>query len=331
MINKYRIEAFKKSQEVEDILELLENHLSSVEIDLTESSNSSDYPTIFIFGSARSGTTVLHQYLIKNLECIYPSNFISRFYYAPYIGGLYLKLFTKLDKRGELLGNLTKKTKSFFSSDLGKTEGTLSPNEFWYFWRKNFPINDKGNIDSEIIDPEKARIFRNSIYALQNLFSSPFISKGMIANNCISMLEELIPGSIFIFIKRDLFSNARSLYQARINFFNDPKKWYSFYPKDPHYYKNMTPEEQVVHQVLDTNRQIEASLNKCNAERVICTDYKTFCDKPHRVIEQLTGVDRSIKSKKELSPSSFTYRDRNEIKSKVGERLLYIINSLEDK
>ena len=147
MENKKRTQEFKKDFQVEELLQLLDDNLSPVEEKLIKEHNSTEYPPIFIFGCARSGTTVLHQYLIHNTKCIYPSNFISRFYYAPYLGGIYYKLFTELDKRGELLGDFEKEGKDFFSSDLGKTSGIHSPNEFWYFWRKYFAINTKGTID----------------------------------------------------------------------------------------------------------------------------------------------------------------------------------------
>lgn len=305
MKNIDRTVSFKKNTEVETLLELLGKHLSPIEEELTNSITTSSYSPIFIFGCARSGTTVLHQYLINNTLSIYPSNFISRFFYSPYIGGIYYKLFTQLDSKGELLGSFNTKIKGNYSSDLGKTEGILSPNEFWYFWRKHFPTNLNGTIDVNNIDENEASKFRNSIFALQELFKCPFITKGMIANNCIDYLSKLFPNAIFIYIKRDLYTNSKSLYQARINFYGVPNKWYSFYPKDPEHYQNLTPEEQVVHQVIDTNNEIENSLSKIISNRIIKTDYESFCENPKSLLNKISSIDSSIFFNDNPQPNNF--------------------------
>jgi len=310
MDNKKRTKGFKKDFQVEELLQLLDNNLSSVEEKLIEEHKSTAYPPIFIFGCARSGTTVLHQYLIQNIKCIYPSNFISRFYYAPYVGGLYYKLFTELDERDELLGNFEEEKQDFFSSDLGKTSGIHSPNEFWYFWRKHFPINKKGTIDKKNIDKLEANIFLKSIFGLQNLFDGPFITKGMIANNCIEFLENLFSKAIFIVIRRDLFANAKSLYKARLDYFNDPEEWYSFYPRDKKNYVELGPEEQVVRQVLDTNQEIEESLNRCESSRAIKISYTEFCRSPQNVLGMLQEIDKSIQITAKPVPTSFKIREK---------------------
>lgn len=328
MKNKDRNEAFKKNSEVEEILTLLDNNLSSIEDKFTNNVDSSVYPPIFIFGCARSGTTIIHQYLIQNINCTFPSNFISRFYYAPYLGGLYYKLFTDLDTRGELLGGKEHNTKGFYSSDLGKTEGPHAPNEFWYFWRKHFSVNKEGAIDRSKINKEKAHRFRNSIFALQNLFKGPFIAKGMIANNCIDYLEELFPEPIFIFIKRDLFANAKSLYNARISYFGNPEKWYSFYPKEKEHYQQLNPEEQVVRQVLDTNKVIENSLSRCNKSRIIRIDYAAFCRAPKQLLEKIQEVDQSVNISTNPLPSQFTIRNKKNLTNEVDIKIKAVIESI---
>lgn len=327
MENKDRTEAFKKDIRVEEILDLLDDKLSPIEDELTSGYNSTRYPTVFIFGCARSGTTVLHQYLVQNTKCIYPSNFISRFYYAPYLGGMYYKLFTDLDKKGELLDS-RKERKEFFSSDLGKTKGIHSPNEFWYFWRKYFPINERGTIEKQKIIQKESNRFRRSIYGLQNFYEGPFITKGMIANNCIDYLEKLFPKAIFIFLQRDLYANAKSLYKARIDYFNDPQQWYSFYPKEKQLYEGMKPEEQVVQQILDTNKEIKDSLSRCKKNRVITVDYSSFCQSPENVLTKLQAVDESVLIKKDPFPIAFEVREKKSLSSETDRIIKSKINDL---
>lgn len=328
MDNENRKDRFKKKQDVENILHLLEEQVTPIEKKLTSKYNTSEYPTIFIFGCARSGTTVLHQYLIQNIKCIYPTNFISRFYYAPYVGGLYYKLFTDLDDRGELLGQSKQNGAPFFLSDLGKTKGIHSPNEFWYFWRKHFPINERATIDAQAIDTEHSHQFRNSIYGLQNLYQGPFIGKGMIANNCIYILQELFPDALFIFIQRDLHANAKSLYKARIDYFDTPKKWYSFYPKEKKAYQALSAEEQVVQQVLDTNNEIKQSLSECNSRRTITLQYESFCKNPQKVLALLKEADETIQVSNKPVPAKFTARGKKSMANKVDKNLQSIIDNL---
>lgn len=327
MENKDRAKSFKKNTEVEEILSLLEEKLSDVEYEVTNNADDSVFPPIFILGCARSGTTVLHQYLVENIKCIYPSNFISRFYYAPYLGGLYYKLFTQLDERGELLGK-SKLNTADFTSDIGKTEGIHSPNEFWYFWRKHFKINQKGTIDPEAIDEDGVKRFRRSIYALQNLFEGPFITKGLIANNAADLLESIFQDPIFIYIKRDLFDNARSLYEVREKFFETPEKWYSFYPKDKKIYERLSPEEQVVQQVIDTNSVIESSLQKCNQNRIIEIDYHSFCKNPAQLLQEIKHISEVIEIDKQPKPESFDISRRQKNESKTDRNIQAIIGSL---
>lgn len=321
MENKKRTEVFKRDVQVEKLLKLLDDNLSPVEEKLIKGHDSTKYSPIFIFGCARSGTTILHQYLIQNIKCIYPSNFISRFYYAPYVGGLFYKLFTELDKRGELLGSIEEERQDFFSSYLGKTSGIHSPNEFWYFWRKHFPINGKGTIDQQDIDEREADIFQGSINGLQNLFDGPFITKGMIANNCIDFLEKLFPKPIFIFIKRDLFANAKSLYKARLDYFDEPTQWYSFYPQEKANYQSLNPEEQVVRQVIDTNQEIEQSLKRCEKNRTIKINYSEFCRSSQNVLEMLLEVDGRLQISDSPTPTSFKIREKKDLPNGADKKI----------
>src|SRR5699024_10587460 len=124
--------------EIEAILRLLNDTLADDEADLTHEYNKPKYPVLFIVGNARSGTTLLYQWLASTGLFAYPSNIISRFYNAPYIVALIHKMFIDYDKFGELSGD----RKLSFNSTLGKTKGPASPHEFWYFWRRFFEFED---------------------------------------------------------------------------------------------------------------------------------------------------------------------------------------------
>src|SRR5690606_19861811 len=114
-------------------------------------------PIVFIVGAPRSGTTLMLQWLANSREFAYPSNLLSRFYGAPFIGARIQQLLTnpELDFRGELL-DLHDQRPSW-KSEIGKTSGVLEPHEFSYFWRRFFPIDQAQKLTPQALeesDPE---------------------------------------------------------------------------------------------------------------------------------------------------------------------------------
>ena len=120
MLNESRSEQHKRNSETEAVLSELTRLLAHPKIDYSIGDDPSAIPNIYIVGCARCGSTVLHQLLVKMLDLCYPTNLISRFFYAPYIGSLVQRLMSDLDAKGELLGN---QTSINLNSELGKTKG----------------------------------------------------------------------------------------------------------------------------------------------------------------------------------------------------------------
>jgi hypothetical protein len=284
MVNEERSEKHKKNIQVELCLEELETLLAPIGKIKQNQFNDPQHKTIFIVGCARSGTTLVNQILVKHLDCCYPSNFISRFYYAPYIGSLLQKLMYDFDFNGELLKTAGEIS---ISSVLGKTKGPLSPNEFWYYWRKHFNFEKIQKLDESLINTAAASEFASGLYSIQNVFDKPLVLKGMIMNWNIPYLEKLIKNSFFVFVERDLEFNAQSLLLSRKEFFNDENKWYSFYPEEYFTIKDKQPEEQVVAQVYYTNRAIRNGLSLISQDKYMCIKYSDFCNNPQFFIDQL--------------------------------------------
>src|SRR5262245_47802783 len=63
-------------------------------------------PVVFVVGPPRSGTTLAMQWLAATGVFAWPSNLLSRFYEAPYVGALIQQVVTNpsLDFAGELTG-----------------------------------------------------------------------------------------------------------------------------------------------------------------------------------------------------------------------------------
>ena len=133
-IEKLKTLNYKKNEKLEHLLKFLNGALdlsNRYQIDINKK-----YPIVFIIGTPRSGTTLLTQWLASlNLFC-YPSNFISRFYKAPFVGAIIQEMLVNPDYAYK--NELAFDTSLSFQSDTGKTSGLTEPHEFWYFWRNYF-------------------------------------------------------------------------------------------------------------------------------------------------------------------------------------------------
>ncbi|MBU2061628.1 MAG: sulfotransferase [Bacteroidetes bacterium] len=290
---KNQQELHKKNQSVELILAELEQLLTGPNDTSISSQPNSDLPNIFVVGCARSGTTFLTQFLTDNLEVSYPSNFLSRFYYAPYIGSKIQYLFSDLDQRNELLGGLKEIN---YKSNLGKTEGPLAPHEFWYFWRKIFGENQYGYIDQ--LNPDTLKQFHSGLDSIKQVFNKPLVLKGMIANPVLSQIVKPSRKDLIVYVKRDLTYNAQSILQARKEYFGDINSWYSFKVPDKSFSDN--PFEQVCQQVKFTNEMIEKELAKLPKENYHILDYDHLKTELPLLIDRLKN-QCEIQSSKEIN------------------------------
>lgn len=294
MKNEFRLDSHKRVEEVEAILSTLKLLLEPIEKEAIKDSTQITHPVYLIFGCARSGTTALMQYLTCLFEFNYPTNFLSRFYYAPYIGSLYQKLLLDLDIKNEIF-NLSNSS-SDFTSNLGKTIGAKSPHEFWYFWRRFFKFGDIQKLsDVDLLNVDSESMLKE-FAAIQGIYHKPFLMKAMNLNWHLNYLADLHESFKFIFIERDVIMNAYSLYKARKEFFNDIHSWYSFKPPEYHYLKDMTPVEQVVGQVIKTNQAIKSQLYSIDKSKIIHIKYEMFCQEPDSYSKFFNDVKRTNKN-----------------------------------
>ena len=233
-------------------------------------------PAVLIIGNPRSGTTLLYQWLAATGLFAYPSNIMSRFYNAPYIGGLIHKILVDYDKHGELCGN----RKFDFTSQLGKTKGANSPHEFWHFWRRFFQFGDIQQLNKAELAGVNHELFLKELAAIESCFEKPLLLKALIMNWNIDYLNYVLPKPLFLFIKRNKIHNMASLYKARKIFFNDPCRWYSFKPPEYEALKSKDVYIQLAGQVCFTNKHIEQTLQGIQPERSIVISYEKFCKTP---------------------------------------------------
>ena len=285
-MNTKRENLFKRNKDLEELLIEINNIFGKIDSGVLPNIEKPNYPIILINGVARSGTTLLMQWLANRGCFSYPTNLLSRFYGSPFIGAKIQQLLfdIKYNFNNELY-NFSNKIE--YSSSLGKTKGPLAPNEFWYFWRRFFDFKDIQILTKDQEKNVDAKTFISEIAAIENVFNKPFVMKGMIVNWNLPFISTISDKILFIHIKREPVHNIRSLLSAREKYFGNIKTWYSFKPPEYEKLKILTPIEQVAGQIFLTNNAISNGLRSIDRNRWIEIDYEMLCREPEHIFKKI--------------------------------------------
>lgn len=286
-----RTERFKRNQNLEALLQDLNDDLSCAEDhSLDKIIMEEGFPPIFIVGPHRSGTTLIMQWLAGLGIFSYPSNFLSRFYRAPIIGGKIQLMLTedKYNYRDEV--KLADFHSDYVSSN-GKTAGLLSPNEFWYFWRRFMPFSEIDYLpDSELINKVDTQGLRRELFGLGALFKKQFVLKALICNQNIPFLAKTFPEALFIRVERDPAMNIQSAIRARETQYGDIGEWYSFKIKEYNLLKDLEPFEQTARQIYYINKSISEGMRSVDERKKITIKYEDFCINPGEYYKELVEL-----------------------------------------
>ena len=281
-----REDAFRRNERLETLLKELNEMLAPAEESICARFGQPRYPVIFIVGCARAGSTLMLQWFASMGKFAYPTNLLSRFYAAPAIGARIQQLLT--DSRYRFRDEFDDCRKAVaFSSDLGKTKGTLSPNEFWYFWRRFFPYGEIQQLDNSELKRVDAAQFLAELAALEAVFDKPFALKALIINWNIPFLARILEKALFIHIIRQPLYNAQSLLESREKYFGTIDRWYSFKPPEFVILKERSSYEQVAGQVYFTNEAISKGLRQVEEDRWVQVGYEEFCEDPASVFSAI--------------------------------------------
>ena len=271
--------AHQRNPDLEILLQQINGILNPVEAAIVAKHSKPKYPSLFILGAPRSGTTLMLQWLASTHRFAYPTNLLSRFYGAPYIGALVQRLLTdpRYDFNRELFDLSPEAT---FQSNLGKTTGALSPHGFWYFWRRFFPLSELQPLDEAQFDPAAVRDCLAELAAVEAVFDKPLAMKGAHMNFNIPFFATMFQQAVFVYVTRHPFYNMQSLFEARLNYFGDLRAWYSGRPPEYSELENLDPYHQIAGQVYYTNEAVARGLGAIEEKRFVRVNYETFCRDP---------------------------------------------------
>lgn len=259
---------------------------------------------VFIVGCARSGSTLLLQWLAASGVFCYPSNIISRFPADPYTGALVQRVLHDFDHRGEVFPDRSRPAS--FRSKLGRAQGATEPHDFGYFWRSRFTFGTTQAELAQVPDDDRLRSAAMDLRAMQAVFDRPLVMKAMQMNWHLHLLDRMVPGCFFLHTERDPVDNALSLLQARREYFGDERQWYSFRPAEYDRIATLPPFEQALAQVHYTDRAIELQARTLGPGRSLRVGYAELCNGPAMLFQRimaLIGMNTDYNG-----PASFPFR-----------------------
>ena len=205
-----RQKEFQRNENLESLLKEINGLIGPVEDRILQNFSMPEYPVVLIVGCGRSGSTLIMQWLANTGQFGYPTNLLSRFYQAPYLGARIQQLLT--DPRFNFRDEFQDFNNTFsYDSDLGKTQGILAPNEFWYFWRRFFHYGDIQYLDQRSLEGVDRARFAAELASLEAAFEKPFAMKGMIINWNIPFVSNILDKVLFVYIKRHPILNVQSM------------------------------------------------------------------------------------------------------------------------
>ncbi|MFP4024595.1 MAG: sulfotransferase [Thiohalospira sp.] len=288
-----RTENFKPNENLDALITELKALLEPVQLQIQNNFTNNEYPFLFIVGNPRSGSTLLLQWMASLGIFSYPTNFLNRFAYAPYIGAqiqklLFDKKFDLNDEFKDLMSGIS------FESNLGKTSGALSVNEFQHFFRNymdNFEPQYLPDNDIEKIDFNK---IKSGLASIESAFQKPFVVKLVMLQFNLDVFYKYIPKSIFIHIKREPLYNMQSLLLAREKYYGDKNIWWSVKPKEYDKLRELDVFTQIAGQVFYTNKAIENGLENIPEEKKVVIQYEDFCRNPKTYFNEIINKYKSL-------------------------------------
>ena len=249
-------------------------------------------PTLFLVGTPRSGSTLFTQWMASLGAFAYPSNFLSRFYKAPYVGALIYQMVT--DPQYQYKGEFSDINQALeFSSTIGKTSGFKSPHEFWYFWRRFVDFPEIPIADQEFSKRFDWLTFKKELALLHSVFQKPFVFKAHIVNWYLEGLATNLKNAFFIHLYRDPLPTTRSLLKARENWTGSREQWFSFKPREYEIIKNMDVYHQIAGQIYFIDKDILSKRGALGG-RCLTFSYEEFCQNPEAIYQNISNKIKAL-------------------------------------
>lgn len=276
---KDRTPRYSRNLQLEELLKELSLVLGPIDEKISSRFERPKWPPIFLVGSPRSGTTLVMQLLDATRQFAIPTNLLSRFYYAPYLGAKIQQLLADktFDYNNEM-GNLF--AEKGFNSDLGKTSGALSPSEFLYFWRRFLPNYDPQYLSPADEDQINGPGLASGLAAIEDVFQKPLALKAFIIQYNLPRLYGIFGNGIFVQVRRNPLYIMQSVYQARKAFYETLNIWWSVKPREFSVLQHLDAYQQIAGQIYYTERALTDGLAQIPDKHQLIVEYEEVCQSP---------------------------------------------------
>jgi len=246
------------------------------------------YAPVFIIGAPRSGTTLLYQVLTRGLRLAYFSNLAAKFPYSP---GTVAMLTS-------YLRNVT--PPASYESSYGETNHWNAANQGRKIWLRWFHP-DQSYTGSDDVNEDDKKEMQGAVGLTEQAFLSPFLNKSQ--GHCVRILPlvDAFPNALFIRLRRDLVSTAKSILVGRETYFGSRDHWFSVRPSNYYRIKNGTPIVQVCEQLHGLCEDMNRDLAMVGKTRVMEVSYDELCNNPKDIIRLVADFYQQ-QTKLEMQP-----------------------------
>lgn len=281
----YKSEQFRSNDKLNALLSELKELLFPVQI-IIDCPPQPQWPVGCIIGNPRSGSTLMLQFMASTGVFSYPTNVLTRFSYAPYIGALIQKML--FDPEYDFHGDFADiQSRMNFTSDLGKSKGALATNEFQHFFRNYMPNFDIEWLNDSALKKVDCKAFTKGLASIEKAFERPFVTKANILQYNLEYFAREIPSLFYVYIKRTTIFIMQSILISREKYYGTRNIWFSAKPKEYEQLKDMDLYHQIAGQVYFTEMAIEDGLQRVPDRNQLTIDYESLCENPMAVYRMI--------------------------------------------
>ncbi|MDL1963291.1 MAG: sulfotransferase [Deltaproteobacteria bacterium] len=244
------------------------------------------WPVGCIIGNPRSGSTLLLQFMASIGVFSYPTNVLTRFAYAPYIGALIQKML--FDPEYDFHGDFADiQSQINFASDLGKSKGALATNEFQHFFRNYMPNFDIEWLNDDALKKVDCKALAKGLVSIEKVFNQPFVTKANLLQYNMEYFAREISSLFYLYIKRVPIFMMQSILNSREKYYGTRSTWWSVKPKEYDQLKDMDLYHQIAGQVYFTEIAIEKGLQYVSDRNQLTIEYEFLCEDPKAVYRRI--------------------------------------------
>lgn len=275
-----------------EAMESIEERLISRNCDI-------NYSPLLIIGLPRSGTTLLYKLIAYSFDVCYINNLMDK-----------LRFPCLLSYALRNMGGCT--ATNNFKSRYGKIPGWREPAAGGRFWDSFFSTPEVIDVDERDFFKDSGTNLRNSILHMQDIFQRPFINKSLRIPARIGSINNALPESLFIRIKRKHIDVAQSILKGRKEYFDDVNHWFSAKPSRYEDIKEDNYIQQICGQIYYLEEDMDKDVEKIGIHRCLNLHYEDLCENPDKICKDIESFynKNTVKHKimrRRKAPASFEF------------------------